>query len=691
MFAVLMVLQWIGGVIMALVVSPRTWSGPESKLHPHVMMAVIGGGALAALPVFMAIAHPGQLATRMVIASSQVLFSVLLIDLSGGRIETHFHVFGSLAFLAAYRDPRVLIPATVIVAVDHLVRGMWWPESVFGIATASNWRWLEHAGWVLFEDLFLVIVILQSRREMRELAQHTAQLEERETELQRAMQAAEHANRTKSKFLANMSHEIRTPLNGILGFTEVLLRDRGQSSVNQQHEYLRTIRKSGQHLLALINDVLDISKIEADQLNVESIPCCPKQIIAEAVSVLRVGAMEKGIGLDYRWEGAIPRVIHTDPYRFKQLLLNLVGNAIKFTHQGAVLIVARIDRSDDKPALVMEVRDTGIGIPREKLDLVFQPFVQADDSVTRRYGGTGLGLAIARKIANALGGELTASSVVGQGSTFTVRIAAGDLSADDELAAPTQFAGADVRPDGASACNLNGLNVLVVDDGDTNRQLIRLLVERSGARVRTAENGQMALDLVGGARFDVILMDMQMPVMDGYTATITLRERGFTGPIIALTAHAMKGDRRKCEQAGCSGYLSKPVDSEQLLQTLAECKKPGRIAIQSDRVGAFHVAREPQPIRSLLPTDDAELRAIVSEFLDTLDDKLSAMQQAWDQGDCEELARLAHWLKGAAGTVGFGCLTDPATNLEARAKNRDLQEAESVLLSIHELQQRLVV
>jgi CheY-like chemotaxis protein/HPt (histidine-containing phosphotransfer) domain-containing protein len=487
-----------------------------------------------------------------------------------------------------------------------------------------------------------------------------------------------------------MSHEIRTPLNGILGFTEVLLRDRGQTPADQQHEYLRTIRKSGQHLLALINDILDISKIEADQINVESIPCCPQQIIAEAVSVLRVGAMEKGIGLDYRWEGAIPKVIHTDPYRFKQLLLNLVGNAIKFTHQGAVLIVARIDRSADNPALVVEVSDTGIGIPLEKLSLIFQPFVQADDSVTRRYGGTGLGLAIGRKIAIALGGDLTASSVVGEGSTFTVRIAAGDLSATDEFVAPSRFAGADVRDHTSSTCDLNGLDVLVVDDGETNRKLIRLLVERSGAKVRTAENGQMALDLAGGAVFDVILMDMQMPVMDGYTATTTLRERGFAGPIIALTAHAMKGDRQKCEEAGCSGYLTKPIDAEQLLKALAECKAAGRSARRTDRVRS-PMAGDVQPIRSQLPTHDDELRAIVSEFLDTLDDKLSAMQTAWDQADCDELAQLAHWLKGAGGTVGFGCFTDPATKLETLAKNRDLRQAQSALLSIRHLQHRLVL
>ncbi|HAN97656.1 MAG TPA: hypothetical protein DCQ98_09615 [Planctomycetaceae bacterium] len=597
----------------------------------------------------------------------------------------------SLAFLAAYRDPIVFAPATLIVAVDHIVRGLWWPQSVFGITTVSEWRWLEHAAWVIFEDIVLLIVILQSRHVILQLAMHTDRLERREEELKLAIDAAENANRTKSKFLANMSHEIRTPLNGILGFTEVLIRDRDRVTSAESIDSLMTIRRSGQHLLALINDVLDLSKIEADRLQIETIPCSPHQIIADAVSVLRVAAADKGIGLEYRWESPVPERILSDPYRLKQLLLNLIGNAVKFTDQGSVLVVARTERRGDLPALTIEVRDTGIGIAQEKLDAIFQPFVQADQSVTRRYGGTGLGLAIGRRIAEALGGDLTATSQVGRGSTFVARIVYGETPEAAECRPPCQIPGADVKGGESTPRDLTGLSILVVDDGETNRKLLRLLLERCGAEVRTVENGELAIEAAERSDFDVILMDMQMPVLDGYSATARLRERGFDGPIIALTANAMPGDREKCESAGCSGYLPKPIEPDRLFEVLAERSPTSRREPSRDpsRQPSCEPSRE--PIRSILPTDDPELREIVAEFLATLEVRMEAIDGAFRSNDSEELQRLAHWLKGAAGTVGFSCFTASAAELESLARSGRPSEVEGTIERIRSLQQRLVL
>lgn len=391
----------------------------------------------------------------------------------------------------------------------------------------------------------------------------------RAEKLRIAKEAADEANRAKSAFLANMSHEIRTPLGAVMGFSQLICND--NVSDKDKVVYSDAIKRNGELLLNIINDILDISKVEAGKIEIESIETPLRQVIHDVASLLELRSVEKGLTLTVAVDPSTPSIIHTDPMRLKQILINIIGNAIKFTEKGNVDINVQQETENGKALLVFIVKDTGAGINSEEVKKLFSPFGQADISTTRKYGGTGLGLVLSKKLANLLGGDVElVKSEANVGSTFKISINPGvacEKKAVDRKIKSKEFSDAS-NPDTEEQI-LGGLNILLAEDVPDNQILLSHYLKDAGGVVTIASNGDEAIQKAKGKEFDIILMDLQMPVKDGFEATSELRKHGYVKPILALTAHAMKEDRRRCLSAGFDDHIIKPVDPVTLLQKIA--------------------------------------------------------------------------------------------------------------------------
>jgi signal transduction histidine kinase/CheY-like chemotaxis protein/HPt (histidine-containing phosphotransfer) domain-containing protein len=527
-------------------------------------------------------------------------------------------------------------------------------------------------------------------------------LELANTTIREAMEVAKSASIAKSQFLANMSHEIRTPLTAILGFAENLL-DPSASESERRHA-VTTILRNGEHLLAILNDILDLSKIEAGKLTVERIKVSPARLAADVIAIMGVRAEAKGLSLALRYGTTIPETIVTDPTRLRQVLINLLGNAIKFTERGGVELHVRLEPRDGEPQLRFDVIDTGIGMDAGQLEKLFEPFSQADGSTTRRFGGTGLGLAISRQLARFLSGDVAVESQPGRGSQFTVTVATGPLAGvalvDDPSGAQRpsgQFEPADFNKVRLSA------RILLVEDSPDSQILISSFLRKLGAEVEVANNGTSGVEkaltaLHSSAPFDLVLMDIQMSGLDGYAATRLLRKEGFRQPVIALTANAMSGDREECLAAGCDDYAVKPINRSELvrqIQTLLTKAKPsvprsnsiaGELPISPSPDAGDFVDDPPlldQRVALARAGNDRELAREVAELaIPLFSEWLTEIDQALEYDNWPTVRRLAHTLKTSADNVGANTARLAALRLEQLAIERKPLEAREAFAEV---------
>lgn len=486
--------------------------------------------------------------------------------------------------------------------------------------------------------------------------------------------AAEAANTAKSTFLANMSHEIRTPLTAIIGFSESLL-DTSQS-MPERVESINTVIRSGKHLMQIINDILDLSKVEADKLELEQLDVSPFELLGDVHSLVSLMAENKGLFFDIEYDFPMPETINTDPVRLKQIIINLCNNAVKFTEKGGVHI--KVSYIDNEQSLFVKVVDTGIGLTHQQIDKLFSPFTQADTSTTRQYGGTGLGLYLSKQLATKLGGDIFVESTPAVGSCFSLTVKVGDISkakllsykpAVNHTTPQSIIDGVNLKVSG---------KVLLAEDNIDNQRLVSMYLKKLGADVVIANNGKEAVEKTGDEQFDLILMDMQMPVMNGVDATVRLREMDYTNPIVALTANAMKEDVDACYSAGCDDFIRKPISQKEFMESIVKYLSPVK-----------EPAEKNQPLTSSLLIEEPDMIDLVQRFVSKLPGYLEDIYRCDKDKNWCELSEHVHILKGTSGNYGFEELYKLMQNIEFELTKENYDGVDSLVSSLENLHKRI--
>ena len=529
---------------------------------------------------------------------------------------------------------------------------------------------------IFFAVVIVLIACVIARIMTKIIFSKNQELINKNIQLEQASMQALAATRTKSEFLAIMSHEIRTPLTSIIGFAEALTER--TTHLKDRVGITKKIIKNGKHLLKIINDILDISKIEANKMEFEKVFFSPVNLILDIKELIENQFREKNISLYIEYEYPLPNVIYNDALRLKQIILNLCSNALKFTKAGKVSIKISCDVKNKK--IFFTVIDSGVGLTKEQKVKVFDAFTQADSSTTREFGGTGLGLSISKQFAEKMGGTITVESLSGIGSQFCASVSTGEIEQSQLILGKPEL------PDKIdnilfqydSSCAVKG-NILIAEDNEDNRQLLSILLADTGADIYYVENGQEAIDKTREKTFDLILMDMQMPIMGGIEATKTLRSSNYTAPIVAITANAMSSDYDMCVEAGCNDFLTKPINKDKLFQVIYKY-----LDVQTQTVN------EQEIVSNVFNMRNRKMRELIIKFVNTLPERMAELELYRSNSDWGELRCVLHKLKGIGTSMGYPIITDISAEIDYEVMRNNIVEVDVLLSELKDVCERVV-